>query len=167
MLLLSTLKVASILSWAPLMKKIKLAEWIKGIKQRRKGRRKGEILRSFPRGYLLGYNPQESPQIKLKLTAEKGKKRERKARNPSQGNTEKRERNGTQAGVSVREWWDGTCGRSYHNRLERSRSISRNSYFIGQCKTKCKGVRLSCNSLTFIFGKGSIFASIALLAATG
>ena len=49
----------------------------------------------------------------------------------------------------------------------KSRSISRNSCFIGQYKTKCKGVRLSHNSLTFVFGKGSIFAGTALLAATG
>ena len=51
---------------------------MQGVKQRRRGRRKGEMLQRFPRGCLLGHNPQESPQIKLKLTAEKGKKKGKK-----------------------------------------------------------------------------------------
>lgn len=72
--------------------KLKLPKGVKGVKQRRKGRRRGEILRSFPRGCLLGYNPRESPQKKLKLTAEKKKKREGKEKNQSQG--ESREERG-------------------------------------------------------------------------
>ena len=72
--------------------KLKLPKGVKGVKQRRKGRRRGEILRSFPRGCLLGYNPRESPQKKLKLTAEKKKKRAKeKKRISHRGNPEKRE----------------------------------------------------------------------------
>ena len=84
--------------------KLKLPKGVKGVKQRRTGRRRGEILRSFPRGCLLGYNPRESPQKKLKLTAEKKKKERRKRKESVTGGIQRRERrNDIQARVSVCE----------------------------------------------------------------
>lgn len=50
---------------------------------------------------------------------------------------------------------------------QKSRSINRNFYFIGQDRAKHKGIGLSDNSLTFIFGNCSLLPSIVLLAASG
>lgn len=51
---------------------------------------KEKFFEVFTRGCLLGYNLQESPQIKLKLTAEKEKRESNKE--SVTGNTEEREK---------------------------------------------------------------------------